>query len=415
MHITNNIRIASKIFQRHRTRTILSILGIVIGIMSVITIINAGQSLERFIMAQVEVFGTDYIEVEIKVPSTSQTSAENAGGLAQGVEITTLRHDDALEIAKHPNISAVYSGILGQEIISYQGTNKLGLLWGVTDGFFEIDKGEVEFGRDFTDEEDKSLAQVVILGAQIKQDLFGDQNAIGQRITINKRKFKVIGIREDIGAGTFIDFDDMVILPLQTLQKKILGIKHVSFIMADVKNMDLVDQTTAEITHIMRQQHDITDPNKDDFAVMSAKEAMAMMDTIFNGLTIFLVAIAAISLIVGGVGVMNIMYVSVLERTYEIGLRKSVGATNKDILIQFLSESILITILGGLVGVILGILLTLAISFIAAAQGFTIQFIVSLSGIFTAVIFMILTGIIFGIYPAKRAASFDPVEALRYE
>ena len=415
MHITNNIRIASKIFQRHRTRTILSILGIVIGIMSVITIINAGQSLERFIMAQVEVFGTDYIEVEIKVPSTSQTSAENAGGLAQGVEITTLRHDDALEIAKHPNISAVYSGILGQEIISYQGTNKLGLLWGVTDGFFEIDKGEVEFGRDFTDEEDKSLAQVVILGAQIKQDLFGDQNAIGQRITINKRKFKVIGIREDIGAGTFIDFDDMVILPLQTLQKKILGIKHVSFIMADVKNMDLVDQTTAEITHIMRQQHDITDPNKDDFAVMSAKEAMAMMDTIFNGLTIFLVAIAAISLIVGGVGVMNIMYVSVLERTYEIGLRKSVGATNKDILIQFLSESILITILGGLVGVILGILLTLAISFIAAAQGFAIQFIVSLSGIFTAVIFMILTGIIFGIYPAKRAASFDPVEALRYE
>ena len=143
MNLIRNLKIASKIFQRHTTRTILSVLGIVIGIMSVITIINAGQSLKEFIMDQVEVFGTDYIEVEIKVPSTSQASAENAGGLAQGIEITTLKHEDALEIKKHPNITQVYSGMLGQEIISYQGTNEIGLLWGVSSGFFEIDKGVV--------------------------------------------------------------------------------------------------------------------------------------------------------------------------------------------------------------------------------------------------------------------------------
>ncbi|PIP75917.1 hypothetical protein COW86_01060, partial [Candidatus Kuenenbacteria bacterium CG22_combo_CG10-13_8_21_14_all_39_9] len=266
-----------------------------------------------------------------------------------------------------------------------------------------------------TDEEDKSLAQVVILGDKIKQDLFGDEDALGKRITINQRKFKVIGVRENIGVGSFMSFDDMIIMPLRTLQKKIQGIDHITFIMASVKNMDNVDQTTADIISIMRAEHEITDPNKDDFTVMSSQEAMAMMDTIFNGLTIFLVAIAAISLIVGGVGVMNIMYVSVLERTYEIGLRKSVGAKNSDILEQFLSEAILITSLGGVIGVILGIFLTLIISLAASSQGFAIGFVVSIPGIFAALIFIIFTGLFFGIYPAKHAAALDPVEALRYE
>lgn len=411
----NNLKIASKVFKTHRNRTVLSVLGIVIGIMSVIGIINAGQSLENFIMDQVEVFGTDYIEIEIKVPNTSQSSTENAGGLATGIEITTLKVEEGEKIEKHPNISRVYSGMLGQEIVSYQDVNKVGMLWGVTDGFFEIDKGEVEFGREFTNQEDTSLAQVVILGAQIKQDLFGDADALGKKITINKSKYKVIGVREDIGAATFIDFDDMIIIPLRTLQKKILAVDHVTFIMASLADIDKVDQTAADITQMMREYHEITDPNKDDFAVMSAKEAMELMDTIFNGLTIFLVAIAAISLLVGGVGIMNIMYVSVLERTYEIGLRKSVGATSRDILSQFLYEAVLITSLGGIIGVILGVLLTLLISLVASAQGFAIDFVVSVPGIITAVIFMILTGLVFGIYPAKRAASLSPVEALRYE
>ncbi len=411
----NNLKIATKVFQTHRARTMLSVLGIVIGIMSVIIIINAGGSLKKFIMAQVEVFGSDYIEIEVKVPSTSQASTANAGGIAQGIQITTLKMDDAKKIGAHPNIKEYYGAMMGQEIISYQGINKVGLLWGVSSGFFSVDKSKIEYGRAFTNEENNSLARVVILGAQIKQDLFGEANAIGEKITINQHKYKIIGVRENIGAGTFIDFDDMIILPINTMQKKISGVDHITFIMASVKDMTQVDQTTNDIINIMRQQHHITNPDKDDFAVTSSKDAMEMLNTIFNALTILLVAITSISLIVGGVGIMNIMYVSVLERTYEIGLRKSVGARNNDILNQFLSEAILINLLGGFIGVVLGIILTAIIVLVITAKGYEIEFVISFVGIFVAVIFMLLIGVTFGFFPAKRAAELDPVEALRYE
>ncbi len=411
----NNIKIATKVFQTHRARTMLSVLGIVIGIMSVITIINAGGSLKKFIMAQIEVFGTDYIEIEVKAPSTSQASAESAGGIAQGIEITTLNINDAKKIGSHPNIKDYYAAMMGQEVINYQDVNKVGLLWGVSSGFFNVDKGQIEFGRAFTEEENNSLARVVILGAQIKEDLFGDNDALGKKISINQHKYKVIGVRENIGAGTFIDFDDVIILPIKTLQKKISGVDHLSFIMASVADMSQVGQTVDDIVKLMRQQHNISNPDKDDFAVTSSKEAMKMMDTIFNALTIFLVAITSISLIVGGVGIMNIMYVSVLERTYEIGLRKSVGANNLDILTQFLSEAILINLLGGLIGIILGIILTIFIVFVITAKGYEVEFVISLTGIFVSVIFMLIIGVAFGFFPAKRAAKLDPVEALRYE
>lgn len=415
MNLFRNIKIASKVFQTHRRRTILSVVGIIIGITAVIAVINAGQGFKSFIVGQVEVFGTDYIEVEIKVPSTSHTSSENATGMAQGVVITTLKYEDGLEIKGHPNISQVYMGMMGQEIVSYEGINEVPLLWGVSEGFFEIDKTEIEYGRAFTDDEDKSLAQVAILGYGVKQDLFGDNDVLGKKIKIGKGKYRVIGVREEVGSTGFMDMDDMIVIPVKTLQKKIMGVDHISFIMASVIDLDKVDQSVEEITEIMRNQHDITDPDKDDFAVVSSKEAMAMLDTILNGITIFLVAIAGISLIVGGVGIMNIMYVSVLERTYEIGLRKAVGAKSRDILNQFLGEALLITALGGAVGVVFGLVLSLIISVGAQAQGFDLEFVISVPGIVVACVFMTMVGLVFGIYPARKAADLDPVEALRYE
>ncbi len=413
--LKNNIKMASRIFYTHRTRTMLSVLGIVIGIAAVIAIINAGESLKRFVLQQVEIFGSNYIEIEIKVPATKQSSHANMSGIAQGIEITTLKLKDAQKILSHPNISQVYGGIMGQEIISYQGINKTGLLWGVSAGFFDIDTGKVEYGRPFTEEEDKNLAQVVILGSKIKQDLFGDQPAVGRKISINQRKFKVIGVREKIGVNSFIDFDDVIIMPVRTLQKKVLGIKHINFIMAKVKDMTQVEATVSDIQNILRKQHSITDPHKDDFAVTSSTEAMRMLNVVFNALTILLVAVAGISLIVGGVGIMNIMYVSVLERTYEIGLRKAIGAENKDILQQFLAEAILINLLGGFLGIILGVVLSLVITFIAQSYHFNVITVISLKGVLVSVAFMFMVGIAFGFYPAKKAAQLDPVEALRYE
>jgi len=238
MYFLRNIKISLKVFKTHRTRSMLSVIGIIIGITSVITIINAGEGFREFIVSQVEVFGTDYIEVEVKVPATKQTSSENAGGLAQGVSITTLKHKESLGIEKHPNISRVYSAVMGQEIVSYGDNNEVGLLWGASAGFFDIDRTDIAYGREFSEEEDQSLAQVVILGHTMKQDLFGDEEALGRKIKIGKNKFKVIGVREEIGGGTFLDMDDMIIIPLRTLQKKVMGIDYISFIMASVINTD---------------------------------------------------------------------------------------------------------------------------------------------------------------------------------
>ena len=386
-----------------------------IGITAVVAVINTGQSFKQFIVKQVEVFGTDYIQIEIKVPAASQTSSENVMGMVQGVEITTLKYEDGLEIRKNPNISDVYMGLMGQEIISRLDTNKVGLLWGVSDGYFRIDKTKIEYGRAFTEDEERSQAMVVILGHEIKRDLFGDEDAIGEKVKIGNAKYKVIGTREKMGNTGFMNMDDMIIVPIRTLQKKIMGIDHISFIVAKVIDMSYVEQSVAEIIDIMREQHDISDPNKDDFAVMSSVEAMNMLNNILNGVALLLVAIASISLLVGGVGIMNIMYVSVLERTYEIGLRKAIGATGSDIMTQFLAEAVLITATGGVGGVLLGIGLSMLISAVATAKGFGLEPIVSIPGIITAGVFMILVGLIFGIYPAKKAAGMDPVEALRYE
>ena len=398
-----------------KTRTILTILGVSIGIAVVIAIMAAGRGLDKMIMNQLETFSPNTITVEVKVPAVKKTSNENAMGMATGITITTLKDRDLEDLRKHRNIEAAYGIVTGQAVVKYQNENKTTLLMGEGYNMPEVEKFELASGRLFTKEEEESLSQVAVLGYATKEALFGADDPVGKTIHIKGKSFKVVGLAAKRGAVFGMDMDSVVILPVKTMQKRILGIDYYLQFVAKVKDLSVIKETVAELEEIMRENHDITDPNKDDFAVNTMEEAAAMLSTVVNGLTLLLVALVCVSLLVGGVGIMNIMYVSVTERTFEIGLRKAVGAKNKDILWQFLSEAVLLTVSGGFFGIIFGAALALIIYLVAVSYNFVWVYVIPVSSVILAVGFSAVIGLIFGIYPAKKAANLNPIEALRKE
>lgn len=399
----------------HKGRTILTVLGIVIGIAAVIIVMSAGESIKGLILGEFESFGTDYIQIEIKAPSTGRNSVSSATAIVSGVEITTLTIDDAEEIGKVSNIKDYGSGTMGQDVISYLGENKIINYLAGTELVPKIMGVEPQAGRLYTNEEDKQLARVAVLGSKVAEELFGNQDPIGKNVKIGRLRFKVIGVGEERGASFGFDFDNMVYIPLLTAQKLMLGIDHVMFITAKMYNTDIQDQTAEEIVMLLRDRHNTSNEQEDDFAVTTAKEAMDIINTVFDGITLLLVAIAAISLLVGGVGIMNIMYVSVTERTFEIGLRKAIGAKQRQILWQFLWEAIVVTMFGGIIGIVIGIVFTWLVSFGATQAGFGWDFTLPPESVVIAFVFSTIVGLIFGYWPAKRAARMDPITALRYE
>lgn len=409
------INIATDALLRHKMRTVLTILGITVGITAVIVVLSAGRAIEDFIIGQVTMFGTDYIEVEVKVPSTGHVSSENVSGMAQGVTITTLKEKDADELRKIANVRDVYSGQTGQAVFSYKEQNKVTLIFGVTSSFDAIDSGEVGEGRFFTDAEDRSLARVVVLGSNLKNQLFGDEDAIGERIKIGKQSYRVIGVMKERGSAGVFSFDDIAIMPLRTMQKLILGVDYIQFIFIQIKDTALTEVTVDDVILRMRELHEIDDPGKDDFAVMSAAEGLALLGIITGAIKILLFALASISLVVGGVGIMNVMYVAVAERTFEIGLRKAIGAKSRDILNQFLVEAVGVTFLGGMAGIILGTAFSFLMSIVANSLGFAWKFHLSPQYILLAVSVSVLVGLISGIYPARAASRLDPIVALKKE
>lgn len=400
---------------KNKTRSFLTMLAVSIGIAAVIVVFSAGDGLDYLLRSQLEIFGTDIIEVEVKVPNVGKTSSENAQGMAQGITITTFKNSDIEAIKKHKNIVAGYGATMSQEAVRYENKLKKFFFMGVSAEAPEVDNTEVAEGRFFTEEEDGSLAPVAVLGHEAAKELFEDQDPINKIIDVKGKKFRVVGVMEERGSVFFMNMDDMIYVPLRTLQKRILGIDYVSFAVFKLKDTSLAKETQVELTEIMRDEHDITDPNKDDFAVNTMDEAQEMFDSIIGSTTLLLVAIVCISLLVGGVGIMNIMYVSVAERTFEIGLRKALGARRANILWQFLSESVVITFLGGIMGVIWGALAALLVYLLATGSGLEWIYSVSPFSIFLSVGFSIVVGIIFGLYPARKAANLDPIAALRKE
>jgi ABC-type antimicrobial peptide transport system permease subunit len=401
------------------SRTILTTLGIMIGIGTVILVLSAGEGFKSYINAQIEAFGSNSVVIQTSVPASTKARSNSNGSsdpnnpASNAVPITTLKVKDIDDIKKLPNVKNAYGASMGQQVVTYKNVSKNSFIFGASSARFDIDKGVIEKGRAYTDQEDKALAQVAILGNTLATDLFDNNDPIGKLIRVGNYNFEVIGVYEYIGG--FTTDDQQVFIPLNTLQKKIQGIDYLIYSIVQLEDNSKADATSLDIADILRKNHYITDPIRDDFKVQTAKESLGTFGTILNAVTFLLLAIASISLVVGGVGVMNIMYVIVTERIGEIGLKKALGARNRDILYEFLLESIILTIIGGVVGVIVGALFAFIVAKIAQSFGFDWKFIVPLWGIILSVSVSAIIGIIFGVFPAKNAAKLNPIEALNKE
>ncbi len=440
MRLIPVIKISLRSIRGNKTRTALTVLGIIIGIASVVIVYSAGEGIRGLVYKQVESFGgTDLIETEVKAPTGKKGTAaetQSAVAMAQGAQITTLTLKDMEDVNKLPNVKNGYAVIIGQEQVNYAQESKKTFIYGTTASIMDIDKTEIDYGRYFTDAEDKSLAPVAVLGYKIKDKLFGNSDPLGKYIKIRKVKFLVIGVVKERGAVMTLDYDNFVYVPIRTLQKRILGIDHIMFMLHQLKDPNLADETAEEARLVIRANHNLeskpleikpgepviknigegmTDISEDDFRVVTMKESLDVLDVITGAITLMLLAIVAISLIVGGVGVMNIMYVIITERTAEIGLRKAVGAKYNDIMLQFLVESLIITLIGAIFGILIGIGISYLIYLGANFYGLDWSFIIPLEAYYVSLGFAIVFGLGFGLYPARKAARLDPIEALRQE
>lgn len=388
-------------------------LGVIIGVGAVIIIMSVGAGAQSLILNEIKSVGSNLVGV---LPGKSEGTPTSV----MGIVITTLTYEDALAIADKrnvPNIVSVAAYSKGISPVSWKSNKYDTNISGVSSGIMDVEGGEVIAGRFFTDEEDNSLAKVVVLGDTVAKELFGENDPVGQRIKIKNQSFEVIGVMEERGTVGFQDYDDQVFIPVRTMQKLILGVNHLGFIRAKVDFEENITEAIRDMEMLLRERHDITDPggDNDDFTVQSANDALAAITSVTNALTYFLAAMAALSLIVGGIGIMNIMLISVKERTREIGLRKAIGANVRNILLQFLIEAIVITMLGGLAGIIGGVIVSSIIAAAVKSLGYSWDLVISPLSIILGVIVSTAVGLIFGSYPARKASKLEPVEALRYE
>ena len=406
MNTTNLLKIALRALANNKLRGFLTMLGIIIGVASVITMLAIGQGSKRSIQAQISEMGSNMIMI--------QPGADMRGGVRQDASaMETLKLQDYEDIVNETRyVSATSPSVNSSGQAIYGANNAPTTVYGISPDYMEIRRYEVEDGDMFSDQDVQTAAKVCVIGKTVVDNLFpGGENPVGKVIRFQKLPFRVVGVLKSKGYNSMgMDQDDLILAPYTTIQKKILAITHLQGITCSALKEEYTDQAIDEISEILRRNHRLRETDDDDFTIRSMQELSTMLTSTTDIMTTLLAAVAGISLLVGGIGIMNIMYVSVTERTREIGLRMSIGAKGMDILAQFLIESILISVTGGLIGVLFGVGAALIVNVVAHFPIYIQPWSVLLSFVVCTV-----TGVFFGWYPAKKAAQVDPIEAIRYE
>ena len=389
----------------NKMRSLLTMLGIIIGVGAVIAMVSIGMGVRNNIQQSIASLGSNMLIV--------MPGAENRTGVRGGAgSKTTLEDEDADAIkAKIGGIDNVSAMVSGSYQVVFGNSNWKTSVQGVSPDYMDIRSLEVESGIFITEHDMVKRNRVAVIGSTVSENLFGGSNPVGQNIRIDNQPFKIIGVLKKKGQSSMgQDQDDVIIVPMTTAQERMLGVNYVHSINVQVSSPDIMDEVQEDIETLLRQRHHIAKGQEDDFNVRNLTSLMETMDSTTAMITMLLGAVAGISLLVGGIGIMNIMMVSVTERTREIGIRKALGATFRNIMMQFLIESVVIGIIGGVIGIFMGCTLSIAV-----AEFFNFNTVITLLPITVSFSFAVGTGLFFGIYPARKAAKLDPIEALRYE
>ena len=402
MLILDLFRMAIRSLISHKLRTFLTALGIIIGVASVISMISIGEGARQQTLSTISKFGTNIITIK---PGQKKTQHVTTG------KVDTLILDDAYFIEKNVSlITGVAAQVYRSAQLKFGNKNTNTTVRGTGKNYVHLANFEMQKGRYFNKQEINASKRVCVLGATVVKNLFEERNALGQTLKVDGKNFIVIGITEPKGALSWFDPDDQIFIPVTTAQKRVFGMNHIQSIDVQAAKIEDLELIKDDISQILRLRHNIPEGKENDFYVQNSSQWLNSWGDAAKTFTYLLGGIAAISLMVGGIGIMNIMLVSVTERTREIGIRKAIGAKKKEILEQFLIESVVISFLGGGVGVILGIAISKMVSNIGGWET-----IVSTQSILLAFGFSVGIGIFFGFYPANKAANMNPIEALRYE
>jgi len=404
MNLTESIRVALDGLAANKVRSGLTMLGVIIGVSAVIAMIAIGQGARQRTMNFIQSMGTNVLMV---ISGQGRTGMIRAGmGSAQ-----TLTYDDALAIKEScPAVVRVSAELRMQAQVKYRNMNTNTTIMGTTEDYPSIRNFQLAKGRFFTEKDVKSMRRVGVIGPTAAYNLFRQNSPINKIVRINGVNVKIIGMTVAKGTGGFGDPDDQIIIPLTTAQKQVFGIDYIRSISVQAKSMERMTEASTQIDELLRKRHKVGPASEPDFMIRSQAEVMETAEQMSRTFTMLLAGIATVSLLVGGIGIMNIMLVSVTERTREIGIRKAVGAKSKDILMQFLVESMVLSLVGGFAGIVLG---TVGAKVLASISGW--EAVVSIPAIVLAFSFAATVGIFFGIYPARKASSLRPIDALRYE